>query len=49
MSVKVWWPLFPLLFFIVLVCLITAMVRVKRRGGTTRTEWLTLSLAFFST
>lgn len=47
MSVKVWWPLFPLLFFIVLVCLITAMVRVKRRGGTTRNGWLTLSLALF--
>jgi hypothetical protein len=46
MSVKVWWPLFPLLFFIVLACLITALVRVKRRGGTTRTGWLTLSFAF---
>ncbi|MCG3114543.1 MAG: hypothetical protein LLH30_02565 [Candidatus Manganitrophus sp. SA1] len=47
MSVKVWWPLFPLLFLIVLVCLITALVRVKRRGGTTRNGWLALSLALF--
>lgn len=47
MSVKVWWPLFPLLFLIVLICLITALVRAKRRGATTGKEWLVLSFAIF--
>lgn len=45
MSVKVWWPLFPLLFFIVLACLITALVKLRRSGRATRKEWLILSLA----
>ncbi|MBI3804263.1 MAG: hypothetical protein HY282_10940 [Nitrospirae bacterium] len=45
MSAKVWWPLFPLLFVIVLVSLITALVRLKRTGGASRLEWTTVSLA----
>ena len=45
MSAKVWWPLFPLLFFIVLTCLITALIRLYRSGKGTRKEWLSLSLA----
>ena len=45
MSAKVWWPLFPLLFFIVLTCLITAAVRLSRGGKATGKERLTLLLA----
>ncbi len=49
MSAKVWWPLFPLLFFIVLCCLITAIVRVVKRGKPTRKEWTILlsALVFY--
>ncbi|MFQ5580751.1 MAG: hypothetical protein ACE5FZ_09065, partial [Nitrospiria bacterium] len=42
MSAKVWWPIFPLLFFIVLYCLITATVRWAKRGKPTRKEWAIL-------
>ena len=45
MSAKVWWPLFPLLFVIVLACLFTALYRFARRGGGRRIEWATLSLS----
>ena len=45
MSAKVWWPLFPLLFVIVLSCLITAAVRLPRAGKPTRKEWTILALA----
>ncbi|MFY9271136.1 MAG: hypothetical protein WAO55_15440 [Candidatus Manganitrophaceae bacterium] len=45
MSAAVWWPLFPLLFFIVLTCLIAAFVRAERAGGISRSERITLSLA----
>lgn len=47
MSVQVWWPLFPLLFFIVLLCLITALVRVIRRSGKKPLDRLVLSFALF--
>ena len=40
MSVKTWWPLFPLLFLIVSACLITAAVRLAR-GRADRIEWAT--------
>lgn len=47
MLVKNWWPLFPLLFLVVLTCLITAILRL-RRNKTTRVEWITaLSALFF--
>ncbi len=45
MSAKVWWPLFPLLFLIVLSCLITAAVRLPRGGKPTPKEWAILLLA----
>lgn len=45
MSAKVWWPLFPLLFFVVLSCLIVALIRLKRSGDPTRKEWLLLTTA----
>ena len=45
MPLKIWWPLFPLLFLIVLTCLITAAFRLARTGKATRTEWATVSLA----
>ncbi|MFQ5598127.1 MAG: hypothetical protein ACE5GK_08755 [Nitrospiria bacterium] len=45
MSAAVWWPLFPLLFLIVLAALLTAMIRLARSGKGTRKAWLGLSLA----
>jgi hypothetical protein len=45
MSAKVWWPLFPLLFFIVLSCLIIALIRLPRGGKPTPKERATLLLA----
>jgi hypothetical protein len=47
MSAQVWWPLFPLLFLIVLTCLFTAVVRLARWGKGTRTHWAILLLALF--
>ena len=47
MTAAVWWPLFPLLFVIVLASLITALVRLKRAGEATQLEWITVSLALF--
>lgn len=46
MSLKVWWPLFPLLFVIVLTCLITATLRLARIQAT-RAEWTTVVSALF--
>ncbi|MFQ5779813.1 MAG: hypothetical protein ACE5HN_03390 [Nitrospiria bacterium] len=45
MSAKVWWPLFPFLFVIVLFSLITPIVRFARRGKPTRKEWTILLCA----
>ncbi|MBN4054551.1 hypothetical protein JYT87_02460 [Nitrospira defluvii] len=45
MSVAVWWPLFPILFLIVLASLITAMNFLRRSDQGTRKAWLGLSLA----
>ena len=42
MSVKTWWPLFPLLFLIVITCLSAAIVKLYRSGNGTRTEWFGL-------
>jgi len=45
MSAKVWWPLFPLLFVVVLACLVAALLRLKQSDHPTRKEWLLLSMA----
>ena len=37
---KVWWPLFPLLLLLVVVCLTWATVHVVRRAHESRTVWL---------
>jgi len=37
---KVWWPLFPLLLLIVIVCLTWALVLVVRRGERGTGRWL---------
>ncbi|MBI1822580.1 MAG: hypothetical protein HY200_04950 [Nitrospirae bacterium] len=42
MYVKDWWPLFPLLFLIVLLCLIAALIRLYRSGHGNRIEWIGL-------
>ena len=42
MYAKVWWPLFPLLFLIVLFCLMTAIISLYRSGKGSRTEWIGL-------
>ena len=44
MSVKTWWPLFPLLFLIVLTCLAAAAIRLAGHKGN-RIEWAATSLA----
>jgi hypothetical protein len=46
MPLKTWWPLFPLLFLIVLTCLITATVRLARTKAD-RIEWATTVSALF--
>lgn len=45
LSAKTWWPLFPLLFILVLTCLISAIIRLARGGKVTRREWIPLLLA----
>jgi hypothetical protein len=49
MYAKTWWPLFPLLFLIVLFCLITAVIRLYQSGKGSRTEWIGLqgALVFY--
>lgn len=37
---KVWWPLFPLLLLMVIVCLTWALVLVVRRGEQGKGRWL---------
>lgn len=45
---RVWWPLFPLLLLVVVVCLTLATVYVVRRSRGSRTIWLqTGALAFY--
>jgi len=45
MSAKVWWPLFPILFLIVLASLIIAIASLFKSGKGTRSGKLGLSLA----
>ncbi|MFQ5543917.1 MAG: hypothetical protein ACE5FY_06150 [Nitrospiria bacterium] len=45
MSAKVWWPLFPLLFVIVLAALIMAIIRYSKSGKGTRKGWIGLGMA----
>ena len=40
LDAKVWWPLFPLLLLIVIVCLTWAVVLVVRGGMDWRARWL---------
>ncbi len=40
LDAKVWWPLFPLLLLVVIVCLTWALVFVVRRGEAGRGRWL---------
>jgi hypothetical protein len=41
MSLKVWWPLFPLLFLVVMTCLIMAILRLSRIKAA-RVEWISV-------
>jgi hypothetical protein len=40
LDAKVWWPLFPLLLLIVIVCLTWALVLAVRGGHALRAKWL---------
>ncbi len=40
LDAKVWWPLFPLLLLVVIVCLTWALVFVVRRGEQGKGRWL---------
>jgi hypothetical protein len=40
LDAKVWWPLFPLLLLIVIVCLTWALVLVVRGANDLRARWL---------
>src|SRR4029078_6921333 len=40
LDAKVWWPLFPLLLLIVIVCLTWALVLAVRGGHALRARWL---------
>jgi len=40
LDAKVWWPLFPFLLLIVIVCLTWALVLVIRSGNDRRARWL---------
>jgi hypothetical protein len=46
LDAKVWWPLFPILLLVVVVCLTWALVRVLRRSTTAQARWLQIG-AFF--
>jgi hypothetical protein len=43
LDAKVWWPLFPILLLVVVVCLTWALVRVVRRSTTARVRWLQIA------
>ncbi len=45
MSAKVWWPLFPILFLIVLASLIISIASLYKSGKGTRKGWLGLGFA----
>lgn len=40
LDARIWWPLFPLLLLIVIVCLTWALVIAVRGGQDRRTRWL---------
>jgi hypothetical protein len=40
LDAKVWWPVFPLLLLVVIVCLTWALVLVVRAGNDVRARWL---------
>jgi hypothetical protein len=40
LDARVWWPLFPLLLLVVIVCLTWALVVVVRRGEQGKGRWL---------
>lgn len=40
LDARVWWPLFPLLLLLVIVCLTWALVLVVRGGHNVRARWL---------
>lgn len=40
LDARVWWPLFPLLLLVVIVCLTWALVVVVRRGEQGNERWL---------
>lgn len=40
LDARVWWPLFPLLLLLVIVCLTWALVRVVRGGEDRKARWL---------
>jgi len=40
LDAKVWWPLFPLLLLLVIVCLTWALVVAVRAGHDARARWL---------
>ena len=46
LDARVWWPLFPLLLLVVIVCLTWALVVVVRRGEQGKGRWLQIG-AFF--
>ncbi|HET9845388.1 MAG: Membrane protein [Nitrospira sp.] len=43
LDAKVWWPLFPLLLLLVIVCLTWALVIAVRSHADTRAKWLQIS------
>ncbi len=40
LDARIWWPLFPLLLLLVIVCLTWALVIVIRRGADAKSLWL---------
>lgn len=40
LDAKIWWPLFPLLLLVVLICLTWALVLVVRGASDARARWL---------
>lgn len=43
LDAKVWWPLFPLLLLVVVVCLTWGLVVAVRRGEDTKARWLQIA------
>lgn len=47
LDAKVWWPLFPLLLMVVIVCLTWALVLAVRREKDARARWLQIGAFSF--